>query len=108
MSKKTIDQINSLFTYTSDEFRVIARTKLNDGETLSIQASSGHYCTPRDIVGPYIDLEVGFPSVSPNHSWRDYYEGDWENDNHKSSVYCYVPIELIAEFIEDHGGIKTE
>lgn len=37
-----------------------------DGFTMSVQASRSHYCTPRNDVGPYTAVEVGFPSKHEN------------------------------------------
>ena len=85
---------------------VVAKVKCADGTTLSVQASDGHYCKPRHNYGPYYELEVGYPSAEPPQSWRTYFDGDWESDDHKESVYGYVPVEEIACFIRSHGGEK--
>ena len=77
-----------------------------DGTTLSVQASRFHYCRPRDDYGPYEAVEVGFPSVEPPESWAQYFDGDWENDDRTGSVYGWVPVELVREFIQAHGGEK--
>ena len=75
-----------------------------DGESLSVQASRTHYCSPRTDSGPYGSVEVGFPSVSPPDTWAEYFDGDWETDDHTGSVYAWVPVALVREFIEAHGG----
>ena len=36
--------------------------KCADGFTMSVQASRGNYCSPRNDSGPYDSVEVGFPS----------------------------------------------
>ena len=33
-----------------------------DGFEMSVQASRGHYCSPREDVGPYTTVEIGFPN----------------------------------------------
>ena len=38
------------------------RVKCNDGFAMSIQTSSEHASTPRDDVGSYREVEVGYPS----------------------------------------------
>jgi hypothetical protein len=77
-----------------------------DGTKLSVQASNGHYCSPReDYPGYYNSVEVGFPSVAPPDSWESYFDGDWETGDRTDSVYGYIPIELVIEFIIEHGGI---
>lgn len=75
-----------------------------DGTTISVQASSSHYCTPRNNVGPYSHVEVGYPSVAPPDSWREYCE-NW--DAPTNTVYADVPKELVWEYITAHGGAKS-
>ena len=75
-----------------------------DGESLSVQAGYYLYSTPKDNVGPYTEVEVGFPSVSPPDTWAEYFDGDWDTEDHTSGVYGYVPVALVREFIKAHGG----
>jgi hypothetical protein len=88
---------------------VLARKSLTravfcaDGTDLSVQASCKHYCNPRTDEGPYAEVEVGFPSVKPPEGWRGYCDGDFE-EFPTDAVYLFVPIDLVAEFIDDHGG----
>ena len=70
-----------------------------DGTKVSVQASHMHYCKPRDDIGPYTHVEVGYPDVDPPESWAEYGDGDYP-----SSVYGYVPVELVREYIAAHGG----
>lgn len=77
------------------------RITCNDGTTLSVQVGTNLYCTPRDDNGEYTHVEVGFPSVIPPDSWRDYGDGEFPCD-----VYGYVPVQLVEEFIAMHGGRK--
>lgn len=72
-----------------------------DGTTLSVQASENHYCKPRNNVGPYTHVEVGYPSTYPPDTWRDYADGDPDN----SDVWGYIPTELVEAYITAHGGI---
>lgn len=77
-----------------------------NGPSISVQASKNHYCTPRDNFGPYVNVEVGYPldiDKMPD-SWKYYAEAGEEVD--VSNIYAYIPIELVAEFIEANGGIK--
>lgn len=85
---------------------VAARIECADGTTLSVQAGRFAYCTPRTDHGPYSTLEVGFPSVDPPNTWREYFDGDWKEDDRTGSVYGYVPVSKIAYFIRRHGGEK--
>ena len=76
-----------------------------DGTILSVQASHYHYCWPRNDFGPYESMEVGYPTAPPPDSWRKYLDGD-PDDDPCSSVYGYVPVELVEEFVALHGGEK--
>lgn len=92
-----------------DYKEVAKKTTCKDGVSLSIQASRFHYSVPRENVGPYTMVEVGFVEnkkgdrVTPPRSWRKYTDGDkFPND-----VYGYIPVAFVARFIKAHGGIKT-
>jgi len=75
-----------------------------DGTTLSVQASSFHYCSPKNDEGPYTCVEVGFPSSAPSGKLKEY--GDGSGLGQESEVYGYVPWDAVYEFIfEEHGGI---
>jgi hypothetical protein len=78
------------------------RIYCRDGESVSVQGSRTHYCSPRqDGNLEYSHIEAGYPSVTPPESWFDYAETyDFVN-----TVYAYMPVELVTEFIEAHGGI---
>lgn len=80
--------------------KIAPHITLADGATLSVQASEGHYCIPRNNDGPYTAVEVGFPDPKPPRSWRKYADGD-------SSVYGYVPVALVRRYIKLHGGEKV-
>ena len=83
------------------------RIECVDGTTLSVQASQYCYCEPRDDDGPYVRKEVGFicgadgAPLTPPSSWADFADGEFPSD-----VYGYVPVEMIEEFIVEHGGRK--
>lgn len=40
----------------------LPRILCGDGTTMSVQASSGHYCSPRESEGPWWAVEIGYPS----------------------------------------------
>ena len=74
-----------------------------DGVTLSVQARDTSYCSPRSNYGPWDAVEIGFPSIRPSDAIMEYCESP---DNPTETVYGYVPIELVCDFINEHGGIK--
>jgi len=75
-----------------------------DGFSMSVQASTGHYCSPRNDEGPWETVEVGFPSAIEPLLW-DYAD---EPGKLTDTVYGYVPIELVAAVIEVHGGLVEQ
>lgn len=75
-----------------------------DGFTMSVQASTFHYCTPRETGKyNYSAFEVGYPSeVEPLlMEWAEEY------DKPTDTVYAWVPAEVIDEVIEKHGGFAN-
>jgi hypothetical protein len=79
------------------------RIQCEDGFSLSVQASHGAYCKPRTNIGPWLMVEVGFPSDVPTEI-MNYAE---QPDMPTETVYGYVPIELVEELIAAHGGMKV-
>ena len=77
------------------------KIKCADGFTLSVQASNFHYCTPREDSGPYLEVEIGFPSAKEDLIME--YAED-ENDP-TDTVYGWVPIDIVEQVIENHGGM---
>lgn len=75
-----------------------------DGFKVSVQASSFHYCSPMEnlLDRDYEKVELGFPSVEDSLI-IDYAE---DPDDPTQSVYGWVPIEVVEELVEKHGGIK--
>lgn len=78
------------------------RMKLSDGFEVSVQASESHYCSPRDNgIDRYDEVELGFPNAEESLI-MNYAE---EPDRPLDTVYGYVPVEIVDEMIEKHGGI---
>jgi hypothetical protein len=74
-----------------------------DGTEISVQASYTHHCIPCNDEGPYSHLEVGYPNADPPESWAEYAEYEYP-----SSIYARVPVALVREFIEAHGGDRAD
>ena len=77
-----------------------------DGFTVSIQASSRHYCSPREYLetGNYSSWELGYPSESDDLI-AEYAE---DKDALTNTVYGYVPNEIVESLLQGHGGISIE
>ena len=79
------------------------RLYCNDGYSISVQASAFHYCSPRlNGLQDYKSVELGYPSAE-DELINEYAEGM----DYTDTVYGYVPIEVVENLIEKHGGIKT-
>lgn len=102
-----------------------------DGLVLAVLAGGGTYCTPRpakcvtdvehrgfhqapwpvscDYPGPYIELEVGFPTqrLEPWEEWRKYARPTQAPQEWRT-VFRYVPVSLVVRLIADHGGEISE
>lgn len=81
---------------------ITKRMECMDGFSISVQASSGHYCQPRENEAwPYREVELGYPSEVDN-SISNYAEDPDTNE----TVFGYVPIDIVNQLVEKHGGIK--
>jgi len=69
------------------------------GFTFSVQASSTHYCTPRENEGPWSTVEVGFPDRKIKEL-MPYVE---DEDEPTETVYAYVPITLLNRVLGQIG-----
>ena len=69
---------------------------------MSVQAGDGLYCEPRVNLesGEYAACEVGYPSQK-EELLMPYIEDPTEPTK---AVYPYVPVEVIEQVIEKHGG----
>ena len=83
------------------DHRMCPAVVCKDGFTVSIQASSTHYCEPRCVTDVYESVELGFPSAVVR-SWREYCE-DWSKPT--DTVYGWVPVEKVMSVLRRHGGI---
>lgn len=102
---KTLDQLQLILNAPEVEYRsdcffkdLAPIVECADGYSLSVQASEYHYCTPRRNSGPYTHVEVwhcGSPEILD-----EYGNGD--------DPYAYVPIEIVAELIDNHGGFLKD
>lgn len=77
--------------------------RCEDGFSMSVQASSRNYCSPRDDQGPYDSVEVGYPSSF------DIYLHEYAEDpgNPTGTVYGWVPADTVVMCIDAHGGMVS-
>lgn len=73
-----------------------------DGFTMSVQASQFSYSNPReDFADEYTHAEVGMPNKK-EELLMPYIDGDGDPT---TTVYPYVPRQLITNVIVKHGGM---
>ena len=77
------------------------RIECKDGFSMSVQASVGCYCDPRDDIGPYNSVECGFPSEYEELIIA-YAEARHEPTK---TVYGWVPVGVVTNVIAKHGGM---
>ena len=101
-TKKMTYNDGTVHYYQQNRKRVVCE----DGTSLSVQHSCFHYCSPRqDGVQAYSRVEVGYikpTNVKIPESWNNYGEGDTE-----PSIWSYIPVEFVEDFINSHGGIAN-
>ena len=79
--------------------RVRPHLVLGNGTILSVQASIGHYCSPRSNEGSWTHVEAWvIKDNQTNRSALVEYENDY------GDPLGYVPLETIEQFIRDNGG----
>ena len=81
--------------------RIVPRIVCADGWSVSAQAGDGLYSIPRWEAGDWIAIELGYPSAADPRLMQ--YADD--RDKPTDTVYGYVPVSLVDQIIEEHGGI---
>jgi len=83
-------------------FNVRPAIYCDDGFTVSVQASEGHYCNPKiNNSTKYSEFELGFPSET-EELILPFIEG---NGDPTETVYGWVPADTLIKVINKHGGI---
>lgn len=88
---------------------VLPKLKCVDGFTVSVQCHCGAYCIPAveyglNLPDRYTHIELGYPSSSDSLI-AEYAE---EPDELTHTVYPYVPVDILEQLIEKHGGLVGE
>jgi len=98
--KEPMTNLNEWFASTIHEAPVRKALICKDGTSLSVQASNFHCCYPRiDNAVKYEEVEVWQVTSKVPNSWLEY--GDPEDN-----PFSCIPVKLVEEFIDSHGGIK--
>lgn len=101
----TNEMLKKTYVKNDGDYLIRNRVFCKDGFSISIQASRGHYCEPRETFeGPYEKVELGYPNKFDPMIANYAEEGD-DTRLFTRSVYPYVPIEVVDNLLEKHGGI---
>lgn len=92
--------VNDRDVQNDRSFPLAKRITCRDGFSLSVQATHGAYCSPRTNIGPWDQVEVGFPSAKPELIMHRAEQPEIPTE----TVYGYVDIELVEQLIALHGG----
>lgn len=74
----------------------------NDGFGMSVQGGRTEYSYPRENSPDFLSMEIG-NILSDEELFHPY--KDEKHKPYNKTVYGYVPIEIIQQVIEKHGGI---
>ena len=79
-----------------------------DGFEVSVQAGEYLYCHPRQDDCDYDEVEIGF--MKPFDKWivDELNKGYTNKSLSEEDVYGYVPIGMVDELLEKHGGIDED
>jgi len=103
-----MESVNMLLeSYEDIGFRLLKEVKISDKVSLSIQASYGHYCSPRKTLpleeysrmelaifkdGEFTNVSQVISNVKIINELAEHYEG---------TVYGFIPIELLEELYQE-------
>ena len=76
-----------------------------DGFKMSVQGHEMTYSIPKKVTTEFQAMEIGFPSQQ-----EDLIMEFIDRPGHEptQSVYGFIPIDLIEQIIEKHGGIDEQ
>jgi len=70
---------------------------------MSVQGGAYVYSSPRELVTNFTEMEIGYPS-----HYEELIRSYAETDEYTNTFKPYVPVRIIIEVIEKHGGIKKD
>ena len=89
-------------TYKDERYIFRPHVVCADGYKVSIQAGNGLYSCPRENVLEYTAVELGFPNIA-DELIMEYIE--CPDDEPTKTVYPYVPVDIVQQLMDKHGGI---
>ena len=103
LTKRVVHRYRTDVADWAGEYEMIEKrghVTCESGLKLSIQASDGHYCSPKSNTGPYSSVEIMLMQAPPR-SWDEF------ADSSDSAVFGWVPVHLVNDLIEANGGISS-
>ncbi len=97
--QKWLQETNSVEKKSMHAYHVRKLMELTDGHSLSVQASAGHYCNPKDSAAEdYASVEVYNVSAED----FDFFTDDPDDEG----PFGWVPVSKLDLYVLKHGGIK--
>ena len=103
---KSVRELDSHHELPPVKIQKVPHVVCKDGFKMSVQAGESLYSSPRVVADEYVEVEVGYPSEQ-EVLLEKYAEGASfdEEIEYTNTVYPYMPVEVVDEVIEKHGGI---
>lgn len=104
--KENYKGLNLSTSYEDMGFRMFEQVVINDSISLSIQASYGHYCSPRQTlpIEKYESFELAIFKDNEFTSIEQVTQNDILikklNKYYEGTVYANVPVEIVEELYE--------
>lgn len=89
----------------SETYPVAPAMFFKRGGHMSVQASEGHYCSPKSNTGPYtmVEVFVSSPRLKVPKSFGKPMKNPDRKD--KTRTFTWVPVSAVNEEIKRRGGI---
>lgn len=87
----------------SESYPVAPSMYFKRGGHMSVQASAGHYCSPKSDTGPYTMVEVLVPH--PRFKVPKSFGKPAEKFKDGARLFTWVPVSAVNAEIERRGGI---
>ena len=105
MRKVITESFDEMDDSDSKESKITKKVHFNNGGSISVLASSSHYCEPRNDNGPYTKFELGYPSKDTKlpQSLLKYQEQSSITDPY-DNIFPYVPVRILMKLADMNGG----
>ena len=107
---------NLKVTYPAEEYsslnHMLTSSRLpqihcTDGFSMSVQVGYSLYCKPKKVAKRYSEVEIGYPSDHEPliEEYAECFTFEELDIDFTDTVYPYVPVKVVDNVLEKHGGI---